>query len=141
VTTFTSQLLQWPLARAFANGAIGTIITSFDVWASRLPKIEIHGSRGSLLVPDPNMFGGQVWLRKAEERDWQEVPLVSGHVENSRGIGVAEMAAAMDAGRPHRCSGELAFHVLDIMHAFHDSSVTRHFATLRSSCESPAPLF
>jgi predicted dehydrogenase len=106
----------------FENDAVGTIITSFDVWSANVPRIEIYGTEGSLAVPDPNTFGGPVSIRRAGAKEWSEVPLTHGFAENSRGIGVADMAAAIHQGRPHRASGELAYHVLDIMAGFHDSS-------------------
>ena len=124
----------------FGNGAIGTIITSFDVWAAELPRIEVYGTRGSLQVPDPNGFGGPVRFRRPGMEQWQEIPLTHGYAENSRGIGVADMANALKSGRPHRASGELAFHVLDIMHAFHDASAAGKHISLESSCRRPAPL-
>ncbi|MDI6828220.1 MAG: Gfo/Idh/MocA family oxidoreductase, partial [Armatimonadota bacterium] len=76
----------------FANGAVGTIITSFDVWAANLPRIEIYGTEGSLSVPDPNTFGGPVRIRRAGDKEWADVPLSHGYAENSRGLGVADMA-------------------------------------------------
>ena len=110
----------------FQSGAVGTIITSFDVWAHNLPPIEIHGSEGSLSVPDPNYFGGVVKLYR--EGKWEEVPLTHGYEENSRGIGLADMAYAIQENRPQRASGELAFHVLDAMYGFLDSSEQgRHY--------------
>ena len=124
----------------FASGAVGTIITSFDVWAAELPRIEIYGSEGSLSVPDPNGFGGPVRIRKPGAKEWNEVPLTHGYAENSRGIGVADMAYALRSGRPHRASGDLAYHVLDIMHAFHDASREGKHIELESHCERPAAL-
>jgi predicted dehydrogenase len=113
----------------FAGGAVATLITSFDVWAANLPRIEIYGSEGSLSVPDPNTFGGPVRIRLAKDKEWREVPLTHGHTENSRGLGVADMAAAIREGRPHRASGELAYHVLDVMAAFEEASTSgRHVA-------------
>ena len=56
----------------FANGAVGTIITTFDVWAANLPRIEIYGTEGSLVVPDPNTFGGAVMVRRAGAQEWSE---------------------------------------------------------------------
>ncbi|MCX6344802.1 MAG: Gfo/Idh/MocA family oxidoreductase [Armatimonadetes bacterium] len=123
----------------FANGAIGTIITSFDVWTAELPRIEIYGTEGTLSVPDPNGFGGPVRVMRPGSA-LMEVPLTHGYSENSRGIGVADMAYALKSGRPHRASGELAFHVLDIMHAFHDSSNQGKHIQLESSCTRPTPL-
>jgi len=124
----------------FANGAIGTIITSFDVWAAELPRIEIYGTLGTLSVPDPNGFGGPVRIRRAGAGEWSTVPLSHGYADNSRGIGVADMAYALRSGRQHRTNGELAYHVLDIMHAFHDASDQGKHIELQSTCARPAPL-
>ncbi len=124
----------------FRSGAIGTIITTFDVWAAQLPRIEVYGSEGTLSVPDPNTFGGPVHIRTGTDREWREVPLTHGHTEQSRGIGLADMALAIQTGRPHRASGELAYHVLDLMQAFHESSEEGRFVEIESTCERPAPL-
>lgn len=124
----------------FASGAIGTITTSFDVWASQLPNIEIYGTEGSMSVPDPNGFGGPVKVRRQGESAWREVPLTHGYAENSRGIGVADMAYAIQSGRPHRASGALAYHVLETMHGFHDSSEEAKLYVMQSTVERPAPL-
>jgi len=124
----------------FADGAVGTIVTSFDVWRAELPCIEIYGAEGSLGVPDPNGFGGQVRLCGKNDKEWKEMPLSHGYAENTRGLGVADMAAALRTGRKHRASGELAFHVLDIMQAFHESSEKGKHVILKSSCEKPAAL-
>ena len=123
----------------FVSGLVGTLITSFDVWASNLPRIEIYGSQGSLSVPDPNIFGGRVLIRRAGASEWSEVP----HTHNpdvGRGIGVAEMAYAITHSRPHRTNGELAYHVLDLMHAFVESSETGRHIEIKSCCTQPAPL-
>lgn len=124
----------------FASGVIGTIITSFDVWASTLPRIEIYGTLGSLSVPDPNIFGGPVLVRRAGAQEWSETPLTHGYSENSRGIGVADMAYALRQGRQHRANGELAYHVLDLMLAFEEASVQGRHVEISSTCERPAPL-
>jgi predicted dehydrogenase len=124
----------------FADGAMGTIVTSFDVWASELPLIEIHGTLGTLSVPDPNSFGGTVRLRRASDRAWETVSLTHGYTENSRGLGVADMAYALRTGVPHRANGELAYHVLDIMHAIHDSAEHGRYMVLESTCPRPHPL-
>ncbi|MCS7055753.1 MAG: Gfo/Idh/MocA family oxidoreductase [Thermoflexales bacterium] len=124
----------------FASGAIGTIVTSFDVWKHSMPCIEIYGSEGSLQVPDPNGFGGPVYLAKAGEAEWREVPLTHPYSRQSRGLGVADMAYAMQSGRPHRASGELTYHVLDIMHAIHEASAEGRHIQLQSTCERPVPL-
>jgi predicted dehydrogenase len=124
----------------FASGAMGAIVTSFDVWAAELPRIEVYGTAGTLSVPDPNGFGGPVRVRRAGASEWSEVPLTHGYAENSRGISVADMAYALHSGRPHRANGELAYHVLDIMEAFHDASRDNRHIELTSTCSRPAPL-
>ena len=124
----------------FASGAIGTITTSFDVWAHELPRIEIYGSEGSMSAPDPNVFGGPVRVRRAGAGEWSDVPLTHGYTKNSRGIGVADMAYALRSGRPHRANGEMAYHVLDIMHAILESAREGRHIELSSTCTRPEPL-
>jgi predicted dehydrogenase len=123
----------------FASGAVGTIITSFDVWKHHLPNIEIYGSEGSLSVPDPNTFGGEVRLYKAGDKDWRSIPLTHSD-QVGRGIGVADMAYAITHTRPQRASGDLAYHVLDLMQAFEDSSASGRHIEIASTCAQPAPL-
>ena len=122
----------------FAGGPLATLTTSFDVWASSMPFIEIYGSEGTLSAPDPNTFGGPVRLWRIATRAWEEVPLVPGYYENSRSLGTADMAQAMQKGRPPRANGEMAYHVLDIMHAILESAHDGKRWELMSTCERPA---
>ena len=124
----------------FKNGAIATVITSFDVWGSTLSRIEIYGSRGTLIVPDPNTFGGDVKIQTYFENEFKAVPLTHIYSENSRGIGVADMADAITNNRINIANGDLACHVLEIMHAFHESAEKRTFIDLKTDCERPQPL-
>ena len=124
----------------FKNGAIGTLITSFDVWSTTLPCIEVHGSAASMIVPDPNNFGGEVRLRRVGDSAWSTIPLSHPHAENARGVGVADMARAIRDGGAHRANATLAYHVLDIMHAFHDSSEKGRHISLKSKCPRPEPM-
>lgn len=124
----------------FECGVVGTIITSFDVWSSQLPRIEIYGSEGTLSVPDPNTFGGPVYIRMKNSSEWKEIPLTHGYSENSRGIGLADMAYALLYGRKHRANGKMAYHVLDVMQGFIDSSNESRHYTPDSTCERPEPL-
>ena len=125
----------------FASGAIGTVVQSFDVWGANLPRIEIYGAEGSLSVPDPNTFGGAVRrLHKSDRHAWREMPL-SHSDQVPRGIGLADMAYAMTRGRPdHRVNGDLAYHVLEVMQAFEDSSARGQCLELASTCVRPRPL-
>lgn len=123
----------------FESGPIATMITSFDVWASAVPRIEIYGTEGTLGVPDPNIFGGPVRLRRAGGADWSEIPLTH-PAEVNRGIGVADMAYGLLYDRPHRASGELAYHVLDVMVALEEASELGRHIQIESHCPRPAPL-
>jgi len=124
----------------FKNGAVCTLITSFDVYSHSLPFIEIYGTEGTLKVPDPNTFGGPVYLRRFREEEWLKMPLVKGYAENSRGLGLTEMALAIEEDRQHLASGELAFHVLDIMESIHEASAKGRYQKIKSRCKKPAML-
>lgn len=126
----------------FAGGAVGTIVTSFDVWGHTLPFIEVHGSLASLSVPNPNSFGGPVRIRAGHDPEgaWRDVPLTHVYTDNWRGIGVADMARALLSGRQHRANGALAYHVLEMMHAFHDASAAGVHVNLESTCRRPDAL-
>ena len=123
----------------FEQGGIATVITSFDIWGHHLPWIEVHGEKGSLSVPDPNRFDGEVAQMPGGQRDWVDVPHT--HTVNiGRGAGVADMAYAIISGRPHRASGDLAFHVLDIMCALEESAARGQHITIESTLEQPLAL-
>lgn len=125
----------------FENGGIGQLTTSFEVMAgSQLPNIEVNGSEASLKVPDPNTFGGQPLLKKRGTDEWVEVELKRPYAENSRGLGVLDMALAIQENRPHRASGDLAFHALDIMHAVHESADSGKHIDLASGNVRPDPM-
>ncbi len=124
----------------FENGAVGEITTSFDVWHSKVPSILVYGTEGSLIVPDPNGFGGEVQIRVKGQKEWETVPNIHGFNGNSRGVGVLDMAIAIRDGRPHRASGELAGHVLEVMHAFEKSSTESRHVQLSSELARPAAL-
>ncbi|WP_127580262.1 Gfo/Idh/MocA family protein [Paenibacillus koleovorans] len=125
----------------FHSGAIGTIITSFDAFGgTSLPRIEVYGSQGTLIVPDPNTFGGSVQIRRVDKKEFVEVPHTHGFTEAGRGLGVADMAQAILSGRPHRASAELAYHVLEAMEGFHIASDGGRHYEMTSSCQRPTPL-
>ena len=131
VPTHISAILE------FAQGVSVTMMMSFDVPRHNLPRIEIYGSEGSLMVPDPNGFGGEVSLFQRGDDEVKAVSLDPGYSENSRGLGVADMVRAIAEGKGHRASGQLAFHVLDIMHAVHESSDEGRRVELSSTVERP----
>lgn len=124
----------------FQSGAIATLLTTFDVWTDDKSRFEIYGSSGSMKVPDPNRFGGPIQILQSGDKEWHDIELTHGSAENSRGIGLADMAAAARDSRPHRANGEMASHVLDVMHGVLQASATGQHVAIESSCERPAPL-
>ncbi len=135
----------------FASGAVVTINASWDVWAHGHAPIELYGEEGTLYVPDPNFFGGDVrYTERAEDvkqkPDWahpfskpnQERP--GGALANYRAVGLADMALAIGEGRPHRCSMELALHAVDVMTGILRAGETGEVVAMRTSCERPAAL-
>ncbi|MFI1092485.1 Gfo/Idh/MocA family protein [Streptomyces sp. NPDC020917] len=119
------------------NGALTSLIMSFDMAATRSSNIEVHGTAGSLIVPDPNKFDGECTLRRPGEADWSAVPPSAGFAEAGRGSGLAEMAQAIAEGRPHRASADLAYHVLDCAYTLLESAAQRTTLDVKSRCEVP----
>ena len=124
----------------FASGAVVTILTSFDILTKNHFNFQLHGTEGTMLLPDPNTFGGDVKVFRQGYDDWKCMPIPFGYTENSRSIGAADMAYALRSGRQHRANGELANHVLEIMLSFDKSSQAGTRIELRTTCERPAPL-
>jgi predicted dehydrogenase len=124
---------------AMQSGPVATLITSFDVWGHSLPRIEIYGSEGSLSVPDPNTFEGPVGLLRSGSKEWEEMPLTHSDAVR-RGVGVADMALAIHSGAPHRASGELAYHVLDVMQSLYDASDEERWVYPAAKGDQPPPM-
>ncbi|MCT2587687.1 Gfo/Idh/MocA family protein [Actinophytocola gossypii] len=122
------------------SGALSTLVMSFDVWAAQLPRIEVYGTEGSVSVPDPNGFGGEVRLFTSVSPQWTDVAVSSGHRDAGRGIGVADLAGALVDGGTHRASGELAHHVLDVMESLLRAADSGRAEEVTSTCPRPAPV-
>jgi predicted dehydrogenase len=133
----------------FENGALGNLMTSFDMVPGTAPSIEVYGTKGAITVPDPNTFGGLGGKPVTRWRDdttdwgpesWHEETLTRPYQENSRGLGLADMLYAAKENRAHRASGDLAYHVLEIMHRSLQSAREDRPVTVESRVERPAPL-
>ncbi len=126
----------------FHSGAVVTVTMSFDVHRHGHSPIELYGTEGSMKVPNPNTFGGPVETWMPTSGEWREQALSHRYAGNSRSIGAADMAyAILSKGQhPHRASGELAYHALEVMHAFEKSSSLQRQVTIESKPEQPAPL-
>ena len=139
----------------FKNGSIIRFTLSFDVIAHHRNHIELYGSKGSILVPDPNMFGGSVYTCKKLGGTWKEHKTNKMHLgkinirqkslranespinANYRGVGLAEMAYCIQNNKKHRCNGDLSFHVLDIIQSIMIAAKKRKRINIKSSCSIP----
>lgn len=134
VPTHIAGLLQ------FENGAIGTVLTTFDVYYDRQACLEIYGTKGTLEVPDPNCFGGPIRLLRPQDGSFKEMPLLYDYRENSRGLGVADMAKALRTGRSVRADVQQTLHVLEILTTFEKSSQEGRTLDLASPYERRAAM-
>jgi predicted dehydrogenase len=148
-TILVSTPTHVPALLDFVEGPMVSLMLTFDVASSGVsdvvgtaaPRFEIYGTDGTLTLDDPTSFDGPVRLFRSGRETWSDLPLVSGFTEHSdRGMGVADMAHAMRAGRPHRASWQLAYHVLDVMLAISESAESGRYVDVESRCERPEPL-
>ena len=139
----------------FENKTIIRLTLSFDVIAHQRNHIEFYGNKGSMIVPDPNMFGGSVYVCKKLGESWKEhktnkMPLGKINIRgkslranespinaNYRGVGLSEMAYCIEKKKRHRCNGELSLHVLDIIQSTMKASITGKKQKIKTTCQIP----
>ena len=124
----------------FASGPIATLVTSFDVQATRYFNIEVYGTDATLSVPNPNTFTGPVRIKRNGDEAWTDIDLLPATIPQQRGIGLADMLWAQQSGRPHRTSGALALHVLELMTGALAAAEEGRRIDLETTCERAAPL-
>jgi len=134
----------------FEQGAQITFGSSWDVWSSENNLIEIHGTNKSMVVPNPNHFGGEVRVSDGnnEQRfDPFQTLSIPNHLDahgvlasNYRGIGLADMAVAIVEGREHRCNGDLALHVIDTLMCIENSAEAGRIEKTTTTCDRPEAL-
>ena len=122
------------------SGALTTLVMSFDVWAARLPRIEIYGSAGSLALPDPNYFDGEVSLYTEQQPRWSVLAPSAGYAEAGRGVGLLELHDALAESRPHRAAADVALHLLDVMESMQTSADTGASVEIGTTCARPAAI-
>lgn len=129
---------------AFESGAIITFVASWDVWHNSHPAMELYGTEGTINVPDPNWFGGEVTVSGREgvisKKSWDHpfaVPNYEDVYADYRGAGLADMALAISEDRPHRCSSHFATHVVEVMTAILQSGETGQVMNMTTSCTRP----
>ena len=149
----------------FVCGAQVTLTCSFDVWDSELPRMEIYGTEGTVLIDEkdpisgPNLFGGDTLMRTPDQYRWADAerrpenvnapwPVVPNshpynsvsHAENPRGIGLVDLVYALEEGRKPRASGEMALHSLEVMECILKSAHEHVFCEPTTTFEQPKPL-
>lgn len=155
VDTYLTGTLQ------FSSGVIGTIFTTFDVYYSPFnqARFEIYGTKGTLLVPDPNTFGGPIRLFRPEDQErmkfgdpgflerakdpflgFKEMPLMFDYRENSRALGLSDMCKAIETGREFRANYQQQHHVLEILTGFEKSSKEGKYLPLKTKYERAMPM-
>lgn len=119
------------------SGVLSTLIASFDIQQARLPRIEVYGADGTVSVPDPNTFAGDVdvFLPGGE---WRKVDYSAGITDAQRGIGVADMGRAIRHDEPHRASGEMGYHGLEVMESILKSAHIGSAVEITSTAVRPA---
>jgi len=122
------------------NGVTATLFTTFDVIYDGQARFEIYGSEGTLFVPDPNGFGGPVQLLRREEGSRKDMPLLFDYKDNSRALGLCDMAKAIETGRAPRASYKQTLHVLEVMEAFTTSSKNQARLEINSKYTREAPM-
>ena len=122
------------------SGVDVSLVTSFDIYSSRQKNIEIYTEKGTLYVPDPNNFGGDVVFFNGETGEEEHYPLAFGYSENSRLLGLADMAKSLETGRQGRTTWKQTLHVLEIMDSVLRSARTGQPVELKSTYERTAPM-
>ncbi|WP_202923020.1 Gfo/Idh/MocA family protein [Nesterenkonia haasae] len=124
------------------SGAISSVVMSFDGVATHARPLEIHGERGSVTVPDPNNFSGEVLLHQGEG-GWQHVPVSAGYKQAARGYGLADLfwSGAFDGNlAAGRSQGELALHVLEVMEAVLSAARGSNGVEIATRPDRPSPV-
>jgi predicted dehydrogenase len=120
----------------FEDAVVGTLVTSFDVWKSSAPFIEIYGSLGTMRLPDPNEYFGEVetWMPprsgRWKDQSWNSVFVGDKVSAPTRGIGLLQMLKSIENGEPHLANGERAVQVVKVLNALSESQYTGKFVTI-----------
>ena len=131
IDTHISALLE------FEGGASAQCVFSFQSNIGRVGFVEIDGTTGAVVFPDPNMFDGDVTVLR-DGQAAETVPATG--VRSSRGTGVLELAQSIRADRPEAASGELGYHVLDVMVAITEAAASGTWVEVASTVVPAAVL-
>ena len=126
-------------AMQLANGVTANLVASFEARGQYICDVAIHGSEGVLLLPDPNAFGGPVRYKRGRG-GWEDLSYVSRGGADARGIGLHDMVEAIAAGTPHRASGRMGAHVVEVARGILRSADEGRVVEIESRVEQPQAL-
>lgn len=135
VPTYVSSMLH------FESGVIATFVNSFDIWKTQQPYIEIYGEKGTMVIPDPNRYQGDVLIRRFRDSEWRIMPQFVEYAAYGRGIGVVDMIRSIEADVPHRASVEMAYHATDVIFAMDEAGESHGEIKINSTVEKPSGLW
>jgi predicted dehydrogenase len=121
------------------SGVTANLVASFEATGQYVCELEIHGTKGVLALPDPNAFDGPLRMRRGRG-DWEDVPFTSRGAQEARGLGLHDLVEAVAEARPHRASGQLAHHVVDVARTVLDAAVEERTLEVTTGVERPAPM-
>ena len=135
VPTFVSSALR------FRNGVIATFVNSFDIWGTKQPYIEVYGEKGTMVIPDPNKYKGDVLVRRFKDSEWRELPQFIEYANYGRGIGIVDMIRSIEADIPHKTGLDMAYHATDVIFAMDEAGKAHKEISIDSSAEKPEGLW
>jgi predicted dehydrogenase len=124
----------------FAGGAVGGLVTSFDVIETTTPRLEIHGTEGSIIVPAPNSWGGPVSVRRRGETSFSTLEIDDATC-GFMGMGLIEMAEVLPQGLTPRANGARGLHVLEVLEGIRRSAREAQFYDITPVSEDVAKSF
>lgn len=125
----------------FENGVIGTFVNSFDIWATKQPHIEIFGEKGTMVLPDPNRYEGEVFIKRFKDTEWRALPQFVEYREYGRGIGIVDMIRAIENDTEHKANLELAYHTTDIIMTIDEACEAQKLLKVNSTAKKPEGLW
>ena len=135
VPTYVSTALK------FENGVIATFVNAFDIFRTKVPHIEIYGEKGTLVLPDPNMYAGEVLMRRFWDPEWRPVTPFFEYTKYGRGIGIVDMIRCMDADKEHKANLEMAYHATDVILAMDEAGEAHREIKIASTAQKPEGLW
>ena len=135
VPTYVSSTMR------FENGVIATFVNSFDIWRTQQPFIEIYGEKGTMVIPDPNRYKGDVLIRRFRDTEWRVLPQFVEYADYGRGLGIVDMIRSIEAGVPHKTGLDMAYHTTDIIMAMDEAGELGRELKIGSTTAKPGGLW